>query len=241
MPTEAQRLRFGYWPSRQLAGESARAIREIEEYDGSEVLNIACTQTGLPASQQNKLVNRWVQALPDIPAKTIEFSSKVSNKLFKAACSAPNLEALSIKWSSIDSLEPIERAKQLRAFFLGSSPSIVELAPLTKLKDLRWLFLENLEEPVNLSFLRELSGLKEFGVSATRGKKLKVCSLEPISHLKELEMLWLVSITIENGGLIPLHALRNLQSLRSTIRPKSQEFKDLCSAAPSIKYFQPVG
>jgi hypothetical protein len=237
----AERLRYGYWPARRLNGEIPPAIRDPDAYDGSDVLNIACTQTGLSRSDQRRLVEEWVRRLPSVPATTIVFSSKVSDALFASACRAPRLEALSVEWSSITSLEPLGQARSLQALFLGSSPGVDDLSPLRDLTRLGWLFLENVKAPVDLSFLSGSSNLRELGIAASRGKSLVVKSLLPVAQLRYLEMLWLVSIRIEDGGLKPLHSLERLASLRSTIRKDSREFRELCAALPSLKHFQPVG
>ena len=237
----AERIRYGYWTSRQLNGEIPAPVQSPSDYNGGEVLNVACTQTGLPRGQQKRLVDEWIERLTRVPATTIVFSSKVSQELFAAACAAPHLEALNVKWSSITSLEPLGQCQSLKAFFLGSSPSIEDLVPLSQLSELRWLFVENVAAPVDLSFVDGLGELREFGISASRGKKLSVKSLVPLASLKRLEMLWLVSIRMEEGGLKPLERLDRLESFRSTVRKNSREFKDLCAALPSLKYFQPVG
>jgi len=103
------------------------------------------------------------------------------------------------------------------------------------------LFIENVQEPVDLSFVETLTELREFGLSATRGHKMQVRTLEPLASLAWLEMLWLVSIQVLHDGLNPLYSLNNLASLRTAIKPTSKEFQELCSAVPTLKYFQPVG
>jgi len=241
MSSTVDRLRYGYWPQRQRSGDIPSAVRNVDDYDGSRVLNIACTQTGLSASRQRRLVEHWVSVLPSVPATTIMFSSKVSQKLFDSACQAPKLEALSVKWSSVESLAGIRDATKLKSLFLGSSPAITDLSPLVSLNDLAYLFIENVAAPVNLEFLRNINGLKEFGLSAARGRKIKVVSLDPIASASQLEMLWLVSLKIRDSELRVLHSLHNLKSLRSTLRQDSKEFKDLCEAIPTLQYFQPVG
>jgi hypothetical protein len=241
MPTPSDLLRFGYWPYRQLSGEIPAAIVSPEEYADSAVLNIACTQTGLPANQQRRLVGDWVRRLPTVPATTIVFSSKVSQELFDAACSAPCLQALSVKWTSCTSLAELVLARSLRALFLGSSPKVTDLSPLASLVELHHLFIENVGAPVDLSAVGSLVELREFGLSAARGQRLPVLSLEPLGHLAALEMLWLVSLQIEHGDLHPLHRLRNLKSLRTTIPTTSPSFKALCTAVPSLEFFHAVG
>lgn len=240
MPSPTDLLRFGYWPSRQLSGEIPSAILSPDQYTGADVLNIACTQTGLPASRQRRIVDDWIRQLPTVPATTVVFSSKVSQELFDAACAVVNLRALSIKWSSCRSLEQLKHARSLEALFIGSSPGLTDLRPLSELSGLKHLFLENVAGPVDLSFTHRLGNLKELGLSASRGHKLQVLTLEPLASLKQLEMLWLVSLQVLQSGLRPLHGLENLKSLRTTIRSTSQELQELCAAVPSLRYFQPV-
>lgn len=241
MQAPTDRLRLGYWPSRQLSGEIPLAIRSPDEYSGADVLNIACTQTGLPTSQQRRIVDEWTRLLPTVPATTVIFSSKVSQVLFDAACAVPHLRALSIAWSSCQSVDQLKRARTLEALFIGNSPWIADLRPISDLPKLEYLFLENVAAPVDLSFARTLVNLREFGLSASRGHRLQVLTLEPLASLQNLEMLWLISLKTMHGGLRPLHTLQRLKSLRTTIKSTSAEFKELCAAVPSLEYFQPVG
>jgi len=169
------------------------------------------------------------------------FSSKVSQELFEAACQAPNLEALSIKWSSITQLNEVRRANKLHAFFLGSSPAISDLQPLSSLKNMRHLFIQNVSGPVDLEFLKKLTTMVEFGLSAGRGRRIEVTTLEPIASLTQIEMLWLVRVKIAHGGLGPLYSLPKLKSLRSTFRRNSKAFRELCVEVPTLRYFESVG
>jgi hypothetical protein len=98
-----------------------------------------------------------------------------------------------------------------------------------------------LHDVVDLSFVKSLAGLREFGLSATRGRKLRVHSLEPLGSLTQIELLWLVSLQVQEGGLKPLYSLRNLASLRTNIKASSVELRELRAAVPTLKYFQPVG
>ena len=234
-------LRFGYWPSRQGAGEIPRPVLDPDEYRDLDVLNISCTQTGLPASRQRRIVQAWVNALPTVRASTVVFSCKVTQDLLDAACRAPDLRALFVKWSSCTSLDALSQAPALEALFIGSSPQVSDLSPLSGLSHLEHLFLANVTAPVDLSFAAGLRQLKEFGLSAARGRRMKVRSLEPLAQLQRLEMLWLVSLQVMHGGLRPLHSLQGLRSLRTTVSPRSAEYRDLCAAVPSLTYFHPVG
>lgn len=240
MDDDMEQLRYGYWPHRQLTGDIPSPIRSPADYKGGRSVNIACTQTGLTVSRQRRLVAQWVNDLPNIPAETVVFSSKVSQNLLDAACAAPNLRALSIKWSSAQSLDGLRSASKLQSLFLGSSPSISDLRPFAAVHHLRHLFIENVAGPIDLDFLRPLDCLKELGLSGARRRKVEVLSLEPVASKSQIEMLWLVRVRIINGGLRPLHSLSNLKSLRTTIRHNSPEFKELCSAIPTLQLFQPV-
>ena len=234
-------LVFGFWPARQLRGEIPDAIQHPREYSGGDVLNIACTQTGLPASRQKALVRDWCTLLPEISVRTLVFSSKVSQELFDAACAVPGLEALSVKWSSIHSLQALSGLCTLRAFYLGSAPSVESLKPISRLAAIEHLFISGIPGPVDLSFVEGLNTLREFGVAAGRGHRLRVDSLQPLASLHRLELLWLVSMQIRNGGLLPLYSLRNLSSLRTTMSESAKDFQALCLALPNLKHFQRVG
>ena len=241
MPSQTDLLRLGYWPSLWLSGELPSAIRSVGEDVGATALNIACTQTGLPAAQQRRIVGEWVRHLPTVRATTVVFSSKVSQDLFDAACGVPDLQALNIKWSSCRSLAQLKQAKSLRALFIGSSPEVTDLSPIAELPNLKYLFIENVRGPVDLSFLRTLRGLREFGLSASRGKRLKVVSLSALAPLAELEMVWLISLQIMQDGLRPLHSLPRLTSLRTTIGATSSDLIELRAAVPTLQYLEPVG
>lgn len=241
MPKHSDAIRYGYWPHRRRSGEIPAPIRNLSEYQGSEVLNLACTQTGLPVGKQRKLVEQWIAELPSVPATTIVFSTRVSQGLFTAACRAPHLESLYLDWSGLKSLEAIGTAAGLKALYLGSAPSVADLRPLASLRKLQYLFLSSLKEPVDLGFLRELVGLREFGLSSARGRSMKVMSLEPLGSLASLEMLWLVGVKVLDGRFEPLHQLKRLRSLRSSLSKDSKTFADLRTALPLLEYFEPVG
>lgn len=235
------RLIYGFWPSMQLNGRVPDPISKPEQYHGGAVLNLACTQTGLTKSAQAKLLDAWCEALPQLPVSTLLLSSKVSQKLFEAACLNSNIGALSIKWSDIQSLAPIVNLSSLRSLMIGSAPSVSDLTPLAQLSEIEHLFIESVAEPVDLGFVGAMIKMEEFGISAARGRKMKVESLSPLSNLDALQMLWLVSIHVQEGGLEPLYRLRNLVSLRSTLKKDSKEFAELLRNVPTLKHFQPVG
>lgn len=241
MNLSQEELEFGYWPARNLRGLFPSAIRRPEEFTESNTLNLACTQTGLSASRQKALVREWCSLLPQLKLKTLVFSSKVSQELFDAACQIPGLEALSVKWSSVRSLDALSNAGDIRALFLGGTPAAESLVPLSSLTALEHLFVEGVPDPVDLSIVESLQFLREFGLSAVRGRKIKVRTLGPLATLELLEVLWLVDVKVLDGGLLPLYSLNRLCSFRTTISQDSKDFQALLSAVPSIKYLRRVG
>lgn len=233
-------LTYGYWPARELGGSNPPAIQRPEQYDGSSVLCLACTQTSLGSAQQKKLVAQWCEVLPTLKLKALLFRSKVNQPLFEAAVRINGLEALFIKWSSIGDLGPIAACNSLASLYVGSSPSLYGLQSLSALRGLRHLFIQEVRDVRDLSFVSALGNLDEFGLSGGRGPKLPVDSLRPLSDLRSLKMLWLVNIRILNDGLAPLHELQQLASLRTSMRIDSPDIVALCKAVPSLNRFKPV-
>lgn len=232
-------LTYGYWPSRQLSGQNPDSIRHPDEYTGSDVVNVACTQTGLPAGEQRRLVEAWCSILPVLPAKTVLFSSKVSQNLFEAAVANPKLEALSLKWSSLGSIGALAEHPALEALYLGDSPSLTGLNHLCSLPKLRHLFVQGVRESSDLKFASRLSKLVEFGLSGG-SKPLHVASLEPLQAMQSLAILWLVRVRPGSEGLKPLHRLAHLQSFRTSLNLHSDEVVELRKTIPALQYLQPV-
>jgi hypothetical protein len=232
-------LTYGYWPSRQLSGQNPAPIRHPDEYTGSNVVNVACTQTGLSPREQRNLVEAWCSLLPELPVKTLLFSSKVNQKLFEAAVANPKLEALSLKWSSVESIGAVADHPSLTALYVGDSPSLAGLDHLSSLPNLRHLFIQGVRESADLAFAGKLLSLVEFGISGG-SKPLRVASLEPLQALQSLAILWLVRVRPVSGGLEPLHQLAGLRSFRTSLNLQSSEVAGLRNAVPALQYLQPV-
>jgi hypothetical protein len=221
-------LTFGYWPSRQLAGQNPGPILYPRDYDGSDTVNLSCTQTNLSASEQRKLVKNWCSLLPQLPVKTILFSSKANQELFDAAVTNPGLESLFVKWSSVKSISALVRHPTLMAFYLGDSPSATGLGDLSSLPALRHLFVQGVQEAANLDFAARLHTLVEFGLSGG-SRPLTVETLEPLAQMQSLAILWLVRIRPRSGALKPLHRLTQLQSFIDSFITYDTELTRNCS------------
>ena len=234
-----QQLRYGFWPSLQLSGSIPKAITFPNEFHGGEILNIACTQTGLTASKQKTLIQEWCELLPSVAFEKIVFSSKVNQTLFEAAVANQSIDGLFVKWSSVESIEAIAGHTKLRSLYLGSSPRASGLDNLETLPALEHLFLDGVIAAQDLSFLKGLEKLKEFGL-ARASKPFKVESLAPIANLQDLLVLWLVRIGVKHDGLAPLKNLKQLRSLRTELDPNSKAVVDLRASLPKFDFLQPV-
>ena len=239
MKLSAHQIKYGYWPSRQLSGQNPSPILRPDEYDGSDTLNLACTQTSLSPREQRSLVSSWCSLLPTLPVRTVLFSSKVSQSLFEAVASNPGLEALSLKWSSVGSIEALAGHPALKALYLGDSPSLTGLSYLSGLNKLRHLFVQGVRESTDLTFAATLVDLVEFGLSGG-SKPLSVDSLEPLGAMRSLIVLWLVRVRPRKGGLDHLHSLTKLESFRTSLELQSKDVLDLQKAVPTLQYLQPV-
>jgi hypothetical protein len=77
----------------------APVIQNIEDYRPGPILSLAITQLQtLAPAQQKRLVSRWCATLPALrEVKHLGFCSRVTQEMFDAACSMPNLEQLYVK------------------------------------------------------------------------------------------------------------------------------------------------
>ncbi|QBB72439.1 hypothetical protein ELE36_19855 [Pseudolysobacter antarcticus] len=215
------------------------SVTHPDEFTGADALTLSCTQTNLPAGEQRKLVKAWCALLPTLQLKSLVFSSKVSQDLFDAATQIKGLEALNVKWSSIKSIASVTGCRSLAVLDIGSSPSLTGLKYLEQLPKLRVLRVENVKEAQDLTFANSLTGLEEFGVCGSMGANQKIDSLWPLKDLQRLELLWLTSAKVLNGGLLPLHGLRRLTTLRCAFNFSASEFAAIRDAVPSLKFGSP--
>jgi len=122
---------YNFFGFKQKNNFPPKYIRYPKEYDGSNIVNIICTQTELSQSKENKLIKEWCEILPKLDSiKYILFFSKVPQKLFDAVCNISHLEGLYIKWSDIQEMENIKNLTKLKYLHIGSSAQIKSIAPL---------------------------------------------------------------------------------------------------------------
>lgn len=234
-----------FWHYRPTRNFPPRSIRNPSDYDGSDRLNIACTQTELKPVDQKKLVESWCEVLPSLDnVEYLWFSSRTPQELFEAACDMRSLKGLYIKWSGIKSIDSIGKAKHLKYLHIGSSPSLAPLAPLEQLPNLEWLELENIKACSDLSFTKRLKKLKGLSVAGDGNslKYLQIQSLEPLTALQDLYWLSLRTTTVEQDGLLPLARLKSLKYLCISNKHRFEDVAALAGARPDIEceLFEPV-
>lgn len=214
-------------------GERPRDVRSPDEYGGGPDLAIHCTQLEMPASQQRRLVARWVQALPTLQGvRRLWFSSRVPQELFDAACRIEGLSDLWIKWSGITTLEAAAGLPGLRRLHLGDSARLQTLQPLSAMSQLQWLWLDGMSKIPDLAPLAELRGLEGLFVAGTESKPLVVPTLAPLSALQQLRWLQLGCLRPAEGAIEPLGRLRALEYLGLPNYFTVEQFAQLAARLP---------
>ena len=202
-----------FWHWRPTAEFPPEPILRAEEYGGGARLNIACTQTGLPARQQQRIVAEWCQVLPSLNGvRMLWLSSRVPQSLFEAACQVPQLEGLYVKWSGIDDLSALRHAQRLRYFHLGQSAKVDSIAPLADMSQLRWLGLELLSRVRDIEAVGELLGLEGLSLEGSMGTTWRVWTLSPVGRLHSLRWLSIANLRSGDGTLAPLFSLTGLET-----------------------------
>ncbi|MBU1235616.1 MAG: hypothetical protein KJ634_01030 [Gammaproteobacteria bacterium] len=226
-----------FWYHRPSRRFPPQTVQSPDEYDGSDRLCVACTQTDLSASAQKKLVERWCRELPQMTeVRYLWFQSKTTQAMFEAACRNPSLEGLYVKWGSISSIDSLPQLKSLKYLHL-SSAGIESLEPLSCMPQLVWLELckaRGLRDLTPLSQLQNLEGLMLTGDTNSLGI-CKTQTLRPLASLKRLKWLVLRAFVAEDGSLDPLGTLSDLQQLIVSNRFPVEEFARLSARLPDTE------
>jgi hypothetical protein len=200
---------FWYW--KPASRFPPPAVVRPEEFDGSDRLCIACTQTNLPARRQREIVSAWCDVLPKLKGiRFLWFSSRVPQDLFDAACRVPGLDGLYIKWSGIKDVSSIEFSQSLRYFHLGQSSQVESIEPLANCSNLQWLGLELLSRINNVNPIGRLAALEGLSLEGSMGTTWRVESLSPVGRLSNLRYLSIANVRATDkslSGLFPLHQL----------------------------------
>jgi hypothetical protein len=184
-------------------------ITHPEDFPGGDSLGLQW-DFGLPPGQdKRKLIAAWSQRLPQLQQlKRLSIWSQVTRPPFEAACTLGGLEALELKWSNLQSLEPIRHLRQLRALRIGSSTRIESIEPLADLAELRFLHIENFAKITDFSPLCRLTRLESLVVDGSMWSRQAIASLEPFAC-----MTWLKSLAVDTSTVTSLRPLARLQTL----------------------------
>lgn len=213
------------WIRRARDGLEPRPIRSPEQLAGGDALAIDCTQTGLPAREQQALVRAWCERLPALTGlRRLWFVSRVPQDLFDAACRIPGLQGLWLKWNGLQSIAAAAGHASLAELHLGSSASLESLEPLQQMPALRWFQVEGTRKVATLEPLRGLVGLEGLGFTGGDGKGLEVPSFEPLAGLTGLRWLHLGAVRPADGSLRPLGGLTGLRWLGLPNRFETVEY-----------------
>ncbi len=200
---------FWYWnPENRFPPHS---ITRPQEFDGTDRLNIVCTQTNLSDREERAAIKEWCELLPQLNGlRFLWFSSRVRQEMFEAACQAPALEGLYIKWSGLTDIGSINKLSELKYFHLGQSAFVNSIEPLASCVSLRWLGLELLSRIRALDVLRALVGLEGLLLEGSMSTAWKVSSLKPLQHLTNLRYLSIANLRSEDRSLSGVLSLDKL-------------------------------
>jgi hypothetical protein len=204
-----------FWHWRPQEAWPPIAIVHPDALLSGDRLNIACTQTGLPARQQRAIIAAWCDILPTLTGlRFLWFSSRVPQPLFEAACRVAGLEGLYIKWSGITDLSGLRASAALRCFHLGQSSMLSSIEPLADQRHLRWLGLERLARIEELRPIGNLRGLEGLLLEGSMATTWRVHSLAPVGRLLRLRYLSIANLRATDGSLEALFSLGDLETFR---------------------------
>jgi hypothetical protein len=224
---------FWYWQPESSFPPSA--VRRPEDFAGTDRLNIACTQTDLPAREQRSLVRAWCDILPTLSGiRFLWFSSRVPQDLFDAACRVADLEGLYIKWSGIQDLSSIEGSRSLRYFHLGQSARVESIESLGNCRHLLWLGLELLSKITDLDHVGRLTGLEGLWLEGSMGTTWRVATLAPLGRLTALRYLSIANTRSTDGSLAGLFSLNHLVTFHHATWWAASELAEIRRRNPDL-------
>jgi hypothetical protein len=206
-----------------------------EGSDGTDRLNVACTQTGLAAREERAIVSAWCEALPKLTGvRFLWFSSRVPQRLFESACQIADLEGLYIKWSGIDDLSSIQRLQSLQYLHLGPSARVASIDALEHSRQLRWLGLELLSRITDLEPVGRLVNLEGLSLEGSMGTTWRVETLAPVGRLTNLRYLSIANIRSTDGSLDGLRSLHRLATFRHATWWDASELAEIRRRNPDL-------
>ena len=231
-----EQIIHGIWHHSGEFAPPSEPLLHIEKYLPVGKLGLSITQTPLAAANQRKLVDAWCQKLPELTeVKYLWLFSKVSQKIFDAACKMPNLEGLWIKWSGIKNLDSLTRLRNLKHLHLGSSSQVESIETLGSLTHLVTLEMEQLNKISDFSALANLIRLEGLGIDGGTWTAQNIDTLSPLARLKNLQYLSTTNSRIKDKSFEPILGLGKLKRFSCSWNYPESEFEKLKSM-PNLKY-----
>ena len=81
-----------------------------------------------------------------------------------------------------------------------------------------------------------LTNLEGLGINGGMYETLKLDSIDFVKNLEKLKYLFLTNISIKSKSLKPIEGLLNLECIRLTNPWKDEEYENLRSKLPKLKY-----
>ena len=237
MALSQEQIRWGYWNWLRAQKQVPKHITYFEDYKPSETLALNITQLDrISYYRQTKIVDQWSVELPNLEeVKYLWFVSRVSQKMFDAACEVPNLEALFIKWSGIKNIDTLRMPKKLRHLWLGSSSQVESIEVLGELDSLITLEIQQLNKISDFSVLSKLTDLEGLGIDGSIWTAQKIDTLKPLATLRNLKYLTLSNTRSKDKSFDPILNLTELVRFESSWNYPESEFEKL-ETLPKLKY-----
>ena len=237
MSLSKEQMQWGFWGWNERREWPPKHITYFEDYQPSETLSLEITQLDrVSYYRQTKIVEQWCAELPNLnEVKYLWFFSRVTQKMFDAACNMPNLEGLYIKWSGIKNIDAFHIPKKLRHLWLGSSSQVESIDVLGELDSLITLELQQLNKISDFSALSKLTRLEGLGIDGSIWTAQKIDTLKPLANLRDLKYLTLINTRIKDKSFDPLLNLTELIRFDSSWNYPESEFEKL-KALPKLKY-----
>jgi len=215
-----------------------KSISSPAQYKGENRLNIACTQlANITATEQKKLIRQWIDFLPQCKSiETLWFTTHTPQQIFNSACQLDQLIGLNIKYSSIKTLDPISRLKNLQYLRIGNSAKIESIKPIESLTNLEVLGIENFSKISDFSDLRVLTNLKFLTIEGSMYSKQKVDSFDFLTGLKNLIYLSTTMISTKDKSIDTIYKLKNLKTLNWPFDLTKEEMTKLKRELPNLKH-----
>lgn len=229
---------YAPWPMREAG--SRTTVVEVEYYQGTERLQLMCTQLPRRPAEQRKIVAEWCKFFrKPSPVRQLSLVSRVPVPLFEAVCESRQLTELFIKWGPIKDLGPISNLTRLTRLRLGSC-SVTDLAPIAALTSLEHLSLGNLDRLSNYSPLSALVNLKLLHIEGRpfAPKNVWIDDLKFLHSLKKLEGLSIYAARFRDPNFHEsLHGLKTLKYLElpGLVRDESVR-RGIESHLPRLQY-----